>query len=83
MEILKLLETIDLWNIFFRENTSTCNPNIMRYTVKRKGLITQAILDLFLILKSLSNRVRDIEYRNRYSSNHSLFFLEFKIIEKR
>lgn len=81
MEILKLLETIDLWNIFFRENTSTCNPNIMRYTVKRKGLITQAILDLFLILKSLSNRVRDIEYR--YSSNHSLLFLEFKIIEKR
>lgn len=55
----------------------------MRYTVKRKGLITQAILDLFLILKSLSNRVRDIEYRNRYSSNHSLLFLEFKIIEKR
>lgn len=35
----------------------------------------------FLIFKSLSNRVRDIEYRNRYYSNHSLLYLELKIIE--
>lgn len=33
----------------------------------------------FLIFKSLSNRVRDIEYRKIYYSNHSLLFLELKI----
>lgn len=76
MEVLKLIDTFNLVDIF-RET----NPNLKRYTWRRKNPIKQARLDFFLISETLTNRVPQIKYENSYRSDHSPVILEYKINE--
>lgn len=60
-EVLKLMETFNLVDIF-REN----NANLKRYTWRRKSPIKQARLDFFLISEILTNRVPHVKFENSY-----------------
>lgn len=76
IEVLKLMETFNLVDIF-REN----NANLKRYTWRRKSPIKQARLDFFLISETLTNRVPHVQFENSYRSDHSPVILEFKVNE--
>ena len=65
-EVIKLMDELNLKDIY-REN----NPNIKRFTWRRKNPIKQARLDFFLVSESLLNMVPCVKYESSYRSDHS------------
>ena len=65
MEVLKMIEILNLKDIF-REN----NPNLKRFTWRKKNPIKQARLDYFLISESLLNLAPYVKFENSYRSDH-------------
>nr|XP_034320385.1 uncharacterized protein LOC105331900 isoform X1 [Crassostrea gigas] len=73
LELLRLIEILNLKD-FFREN----NPNLKKYTWRRKTPVKQARLDLFLISNTLQNMSPMIKIENSYRSDHSPVVLFIK-----
>lgn len=73
LELLRLIEILNLKD-FFREN----NPNLKKYTWRRKTPVKQARLDFFLISDTLQNMSPMIKIENSYRSDHSPVVLFIK-----
>lgn len=66
LELLRLIEILNHKDLF-REN----NPNLKKYTWRRKTPVKQARLDFFLISDTLQNMSPMIKIENSYRSDHS------------
>ena len=75
-ELLNLMDGLNLVDVF-RIN----NPELKRFTWRRKNPIKQARLDFFLMSESLLPMSPNIRYENSYRSDHSPVVTSIKINE--
>ena len=69
--LLDYMETNDIIDSF-RES----NPQLKRYTWRRRNPLKQAKLDFFLTSESMSQYIKDSKIGASYRSDHSLVTLE-------
>ena len=69
--LLDYMETNDIIDPF-RES----NPQLKRYTWRRRNPLKQAKLDFFLTSESMSQYIKDSKIGASYRSDHSLVTLE-------
>ena len=74
---LHLLETMQIYNL--KDVYRILNPNLRRYTWRRKNPVKQARLDYFICPESLLELINDCKIHPGYRSDHSLLEINIQL----